>query len=250
MRRVKQGRPSPALIVAVIALVAALAGPAIGLPGKNNVDKNDLKKNVVKSKSIKPNAVKSKHVKDGQIGIAELTPDEPFHKVGAPGEPAFANGGDNDCIWSNPPAVPEASLNPAAFYSDKNGRVHLAGIVESNNGPGGDGTCDDSNEPEDTRVFTLPPAYRPENLEFFSFGTTAVLVVGDENAVLFGGSDPVEAGSVLITAGPPGEISFGLLDGISFRAAGSGDNGLTPASATAAGSSQSVLERLEASLGS
>jgi hypothetical protein len=38
-------RPSPALIVALIALVAALAGSAVALPGKNKVDKNDIKKN-------------------------------------------------------------------------------------------------------------------------------------------------------------------------------------------------------------
>ena len=30
MRRIKQAKPSPALLVAVIALVAALAGTAIG----------------------------------------------------------------------------------------------------------------------------------------------------------------------------------------------------------------------------
>jgi hypothetical protein len=40
-------RPSPARLVAAIALVAALGGSAVALPGKNNVDKNDLQKKVV-----------------------------------------------------------------------------------------------------------------------------------------------------------------------------------------------------------
>ena len=35
-------RPSPALLVAVIALVAALAGSAVALPGKNKIDTNDI----------------------------------------------------------------------------------------------------------------------------------------------------------------------------------------------------------------
>ena len=45
-------RPSPALVVAMIALVAALGGTAVALPGKGTVDKNDIKKNAVKSKQV------------------------------------------------------------------------------------------------------------------------------------------------------------------------------------------------------
>ena len=50
-------RPSPALIVAVCALVAALTGTAVGLPGKANVDRNDLRKNTVGARQIKANSV-------------------------------------------------------------------------------------------------------------------------------------------------------------------------------------------------
>jgi hypothetical protein len=243
MRPAKK-RPSPALLVAVIALVAALAGTATALPGKKTIDKNDFKKGAVTKKAIKAGAVTTKAVKDGGIGAVDLTPDEPFHKVDAPGEPTFGDGGENDCIWSNTPPDPGASVNPAAFYMDKGGRVHLAGVVESNNGPGGDGACDATTESDDARVFTLPPAYRPENVEFSTFGTLAVLVVGDEDAVVVGG--PAESGSVLIVASGP---SLASLDGISFRAAGPGDNGLTPASAKGARSSEGVLEALLAELG-
>ena len=79
MHSVSGRRPSPAMLVAVIALVAALAGTATALPGKNTVDKNDIKKNAVKSKQIKKGQVKSVDIGDGQVAAADLAPDELFH---------------------------------------------------------------------------------------------------------------------------------------------------------------------------
>ena len=67
MRAIEGRRPSPALLVAVIALVAALAGSAAALPGKNNVDKNDIKKNAVKKKAIAKNAVTSAKIGANQV---------------------------------------------------------------------------------------------------------------------------------------------------------------------------------------
>ena len=64
---IKDRRPSPALFVAIIALVAALGGTAVALPGKGSVDKNDLAKNVVKSKNIAKGAVKSSDIKDNGV---------------------------------------------------------------------------------------------------------------------------------------------------------------------------------------
>jgi hypothetical protein len=61
-------RPSPALIVAVVALVAALAGSALALPGKNTVQSNDIKKNAVKSKQLKNNGVKGTDVDEASLG--------------------------------------------------------------------------------------------------------------------------------------------------------------------------------------
>ena len=46
------------LIVALIALVLAVSGPAIALPGKNSVDSGDIKKNAVKSKHLAASALK------------------------------------------------------------------------------------------------------------------------------------------------------------------------------------------------
>jgi hypothetical protein len=61
-------RPSPALIVAIIALVAALAGTAVALPGKNTVKSNDIAKNAVGSSDIKNNKVKGADVNEASLG--------------------------------------------------------------------------------------------------------------------------------------------------------------------------------------
>ena len=44
--------PSPGLVVGVVALIAALSGTAIALPGKNTVDSGDIKKGAVKTSDI------------------------------------------------------------------------------------------------------------------------------------------------------------------------------------------------------
>jgi len=74
--------PSPALIVAMTALVLAMSGAAVALPGKGDVEANDIAKNAVKSKHIAKNAVRSQEVlgkslkgndlKDGAIANKQL----------------------------------------------------------------------------------------------------------------------------------------------------------------------------------
>jgi hypothetical protein len=54
--------PSPATIIAVIALVFAMSGAALALPGKNKVKSNDIAKNAVKGKDIAKEAVKPHHL--------------------------------------------------------------------------------------------------------------------------------------------------------------------------------------------
>lgn len=64
--------PSPALVVASVALVAALGGTAVALPGKGGVDQNDIRRGAVGAKTIKPNAVGSDKIADGAVGTADL----------------------------------------------------------------------------------------------------------------------------------------------------------------------------------
>jgi hypothetical protein len=65
MNRLKNVRPTPALIVAMAALVMAMSGAAIALPGTNSVKKNDIQNGAVTKKKIADGAVGSKQI-DGK----------------------------------------------------------------------------------------------------------------------------------------------------------------------------------------
>lgn len=68
MRQELRRRLSPALVISGIALFAAIGGgAALGLPGKKNIDSNDLKTNVVASKNIKPDAVTGADVDEASL---------------------------------------------------------------------------------------------------------------------------------------------------------------------------------------
>jgi hypothetical protein len=64
--------PSPAMLVAMVALVMALGGSALALPGKNSVKSNDIAANAVKGKDIATGAVKPQDLDlikvDGEAG--------------------------------------------------------------------------------------------------------------------------------------------------------------------------------------
>ena len=65
-------RPSAAMIVAVIALVAALAGSAVAMPGKSTIDKNDLKKGAVRAKALKTGSVSNPKLADGSVSSTKI----------------------------------------------------------------------------------------------------------------------------------------------------------------------------------
>jgi hypothetical protein len=73
-------RPSPALIVAILALVVAMAGTASAVPGlvsgkkiaKNAVTSKKIKNGEVKNKDLGLNAVNSSRILDGQVTTGDL----------------------------------------------------------------------------------------------------------------------------------------------------------------------------------
>jgi hypothetical protein len=67
MRRFFMSWPSPAMAVAFVALLAALSGTAIALPGSNTVDSGDIINGQVKGKDIRNNAVTAKKVKNDSL---------------------------------------------------------------------------------------------------------------------------------------------------------------------------------------
>ncbi len=68
-------KPSPAMAVAFVALLAALSGTAIALPGTNSVDSGDIKNNTVRGKDIRNGSVAGKDIKNGAVKSADVGDD-------------------------------------------------------------------------------------------------------------------------------------------------------------------------------
>jgi hypothetical protein len=125
--------PSPALVIAALALVIALGGTsyaAITLPR---------------------HSVGTKQLKDHAVTPVKLSKLQAWHVIGAPGQPAFHSP------WTNfSPSVAGA----ASFRRDRDRMVHLRGSVDAGaNIPGG-------------TIFTLPVGYRPGKYRYFTVATT------------------------------------------------------------------------------
>lgn len=135
-------KPSPASILALVALVAALAGTASALPGRNTVDGSD----------IKPESVKRSDLADGTLGPRGETPvaanpssasdpcDEGVTAV-------FCGASGSEGHWENV----GGSYASVTFFTDASGVVHLGGtaVVTSPSNLG--------------RLFILPAGMRPDD---------------------------------------------------------------------------------------
>jgi hypothetical protein len=149
-------------VMATIAVFIALGGAsyaALKIP-KSSVGAKQLKKNAVTTAKVKNEAITAAKVRKGTLTGAQIKastlgtvpsaahaasadtahgidPPEPFHEVGAAGEPQFQNGCSNN-------APGNATV---AFLKDREGFVHLKG----------DYIC-----PKAGKVaFQLPAGYRP-----------------------------------------------------------------------------------------
>jgi hypothetical protein len=153
----KRFQPSPwhAMAISMTALFVALGGvgyAALSLP-KNSVGTEQIQNGAVVTAKLKngavtknklnvtgvtvPNALRARSANTAQ----RLAAPEPVHLVGAPGEPKFENA------WSNRGGSVD---EPAGFYKDQEGIVHLQGQIVQPTGPAG------------TVIFQLPPGYRPD----------------------------------------------------------------------------------------
>lgn len=183
----------------------------------------DIGNGAVTSSDIGAGQVVGASIANGAVGSAQLAPAEAFHLVGDPGEPAFGNGGQGDCIWSNYTGPPVGDQNePAGFYKDPYGVVHLTGTVMSSDGVA-NGCSTGNDRFEDNTVFELPSADQPPRVVAFAVaqgGTTnVVVVVGTQPVTTAQGT--LQPGAVVVNGGT-GPFTGGIgLDGVSFRAAGS-----------------------------
>jgi hypothetical protein len=67
MHYVWRHRPSPAMVVAFIALCVALAGSASALPGRNKVKKGDIARSAVTSRTIAKGAVRTRAIRSRNV---------------------------------------------------------------------------------------------------------------------------------------------------------------------------------------
>jgi hypothetical protein len=67
-RSATSSRPSPAMVVAVIALFVALGGSAAALSGKNTVDSGDIINGEVKSKDVENNSLTGTDILESSLG--------------------------------------------------------------------------------------------------------------------------------------------------------------------------------------
>jgi hypothetical protein len=212
MKSLLARRPSPAMVVALIALICALTGTAWAALGKNSVGTKQLKKNAVTAAKIKKEAVTTAKIKKNAVTGAKvnestlatvpsasvansLSPLEPVHLVGAPGEPSFEGGSSNVFF-------PGVQLNPVGFYKDHEGIVHLQGVAQV----GKAATL--------TPIFTLPPGFRPAS------GHLIILEQTLEDAAVIAGSNTFLEGVDFSGKVAGAEEELANLDGIAFRAEG------------------------------
>jgi hypothetical protein len=173
----------------MIALVMALGGigyaaATIGTDDIKNgaVTASKLHRNAVTTKKIKDGAINGNKVKDNSLTARDIKAPEPYHEIGAAGEPEFENGAQNF----------GQGFSTAAFFIDNEGIVHLRGTVTAT---------------RDTVIFTLPVAYRPSQTLFIS--TVATVSAG--RLFIHPNGDVEVGGAVPTTANY-------ALDSITFRA--------------------------------
>jgi len=105
--KIEIGRPSPALVVAVIALVAALSGTAFAALGKNSVGSRQLKAKSVTGGKIANNAVTGAKVANGSLSGSDIN----IAALGTvPSAGSAANAANADTVGGHSASCPSGTV--------------------------------------------------------------------------------------------------------------------------------------------
>jgi hypothetical protein len=75
MRRLRPRRPSPAMVVALVALFVALGGVSYGV-ATGSIDSREIKNNTVRTKDLRNNDVRGKDIRNSTIRSADIGADQ------------------------------------------------------------------------------------------------------------------------------------------------------------------------------
>ncbi len=191
MKQSRRRLPSPAMLVAIVALVAALTGSAVALQGKNSVKSNDIAPNAVKGKDIASKAVKSRQIADNAITSPKL---DLFKTGAAAGEISTTSGPPVDL---GGPAV--------TVTVPTDGLVGIFARVEGRATGGGNNAAGQVHLFEPTFLSSAPVV-----MEYPSGGGFAVRQTSPGGDAGAGGVGSALRGGMIVLAPPPGTYTFSL----------------------------------------
>ena len=214
MKRVR-GKFTYANVMATIAVFLVLGGGAAFAAtklklGKNSVGTKQIKNGAVTGIKIKKGTITGTNINLGTLGTVPsanaaatagtanaLAPMEATRVVGASGQPAFLDGTSNYSPFGS------LKIQPAGFYKDHDGIVHLTGLIKTGTGE----------SPIDGLAFQLPAGDRPAS------GSAEVSSSSESGVVIFGSNVVIEgvelSGDVWVLGG---KEEVAALGGTSFRA--------------------------------
>jgi len=237
-------KPSPSMIVALLALFVALSGVGMAANGGTFIlghtnsasNSTSLSAPVAGGKALQVTNNNTSNAASTALGlnvasghapftvnssfkVANLNADmldgidskafatkaqEAWHEVGTAGQPPFETGYSGESEWADW----ADGYNTVAFYKDSVGQVHLKGLVKSLSGSIAGFACDAAPYQD---IFQLPVGYRP--------AATAVFPTLWGASVSVGRIDILNTGWVSLCGPSHWDVGeYFSLDGISFRA--------------------------------
>ncbi len=198
-------------VISTLALFLVISGGAAYAAslGKDSVGTKQIKNGAVTGIKIKKRTITRTQVNLAKLGTVPsantavtagtanaLSPPEAIHLVGMPGQPGFEGGS----VGYGEPGV---TFQPVGFYKDKEGIVHLEGVVKVGKEKGSTSLVP---------IFTLPAGFRPAN------GVVQVFPSGSSSGVAIAGSNASYEGHGLNGTVLGSEEETLVLSGITFRA--------------------------------